>query len=68
MNLKNHVLNHFKDELLKDLPTTVPFQCPIAHCSRKSRDKISMLRHYAFGHRKVFEICNKDDFQPRLST
>ena len=46
-----------------DLPVQKPFLCPI--CQNPSRDKITLLRHYAFGHKKVFEICNEGDFEPR---
>jgi hypothetical protein len=45
-NLKNHVLNHFKAQLLSQLPLTKPFDCPI--CQAPSRDKITLMRHYGF--------------------
>ena len=64
-NLKNHVLNHFKDELFKYLPSCTPFLCP--ECKAPSRDKITCLRHYAFNHKKAFEFCPEDDFKPRVS-
>ena len=62
-NLKNHVLNHFKDQLLLDLPTSLPFTCP--ECKNIYRDKITLLRHYAFGHRKVFDFATEEDFKAR---
>ncbi len=55
-NLKNHVVNHFKDQLLRNLPPMKPFSCP--ECDAPpSRDKITLLRHYAFTHKKIFEFC-----------
>merc|ERR1712008_158897 len=51
LGLKNHVLNHFKDQLNKHLPSCAPFLCP--ECKNPNRDKITILRHYAFGHKKV---------------
>ena len=62
-NLKNHVLNHIKDQLFKELPTCTPFLCP--ECKTPSRDKITLLRHYAFGHRKAFSFISEEDFKPR---
>ena len=63
--MKNHVLDHFKEPLLKLLPKKPPFICPI--CSKKNRDKITLLRHYAFAHQMVFKltVANPDDFKPR---
>ncbi len=54
-NLKNHVVNHFKKEMLAELPPCKPFACPC--CPQISRDKITLLRHYAFTHRKIYEYC-----------
>merc|ERR1712111_244677 len=62
-NLKNHVLNHIKDQLFKELPTCTPFLCP--ECKTPSRDKITLLRHYAFGHGKAFSFISEEDFKPR---
>ena len=56
-NLKNHVVNHFKDELLSGLPSAKPFNCP--DCGNLSRDKITLLRHYAFTHRHLYEHCTE---------
>ena len=50
-NIKNHTLNHFKDQLFPMLPSCVPFICP--DCSNPHRDKITLLRHFAFSHDKV---------------
>ena len=63
LGLKNHVLNHFKDQLNKHLPSCAPFLCP--ECKNPNRDKITILRHYAFGHKKVFDLVDQEDFKPR---
>ena len=41
------------------------FKCPVADCENESRDKTTLLRHYSFAHKKVFELCDKSDFEPR---
>ena len=61
--MKNHVVIHFKDQLLCDLPTSLPFTCP--ECKYVPREKITLLRHYAFSHRKVFDFASEEDFKAR---
>jgi hypothetical protein len=46
--LKHHVLSHFYPEFYAVLPSGKPFSCPV--CSNVSRDRISLVRHYAFVH------------------
>ena len=58
-NLKNHVLNHFKAELIADLPESKPFTCPECDCN-PVRDKTTLLRHYAFTHKKIFDFCTPE--------
>lgn len=59
-NLKNHTLNHFKDQILGELPATPPLQCP--KCELKPcRDKITLLRHYSFAHEVILNYCSKED-------
>ena len=65
-NLRNHVLNHFKEPLMELLPNKKPYDCPM--CSTTSRDKITLLRHVAFTHKKVFEHCKEEDFKPKGGT
>ena len=62
-NLKNHVLNHFKDQLNPFIPVN-SLQCP--ECPQKSRDRITLLRHYAFTHRMFFKFGTEDDLKARL--
>ena len=60
--MKNHTLNHFKEKLYSILPAaslSKPFPCPI--CRRESRDKVTMLRHYAFAEKKIFAFCTDED-------
>ena len=56
-------MNHFKDQLNQHLPSCAPFLCP--ECKNPNRDKITILRHYAFGHKKVFDLVDQEDFKPR---
>ena len=62
-NLKNHVLNHFKEKLLPFIPMAKPFHCP--DCNQVSRDRTSLLRHYAFTHKAFLKIATEDDFKAR---
>ena len=55
-NLKNHVLSHYYQVFYDVLPVAKPFPCPI--CGNCSRDKITMVRHYAFTHKKLFEMTD----------
>eukprot|EP00096_Caligus_rogercresseyi_P012334 TRINITY_DN5129_c0_g1_i1.p1 TRINITY_DN5129_c0_g1~~TRINITY_DN5129_c0_g1_i1.p1 ORF type:complete len:317 (-),score=38.60 TRINITY_DN5129_c0_g1_i1:175-1125(-) len=52
-NLKNHTLNHFKSILYPKLPSCKPYTCP--DCSKVSRDRVTLLRHYSFFHQHIFE-------------
>ncbi len=55
-NLRNHCVNHFKAQMLEDLPSSKPFICPKCEAP-PSRDKITLLRHYAFTHRMIYNFC-----------
>ena len=61
--MKHHVLDHFKEKLLAKLPTRGPFTCP--ECSSNCRDRREILRHYAFVHKKIYEIAAEEDFESR---
>ena len=63
-NLKNHVLNHFKEKLLPFIPMVKPFHCP--DCNQVSRDRTSLLRHFAFTHKAFLKIATEDDFKARI--
>ena len=48
-NFKFHVLSHFyRDVIFQHLPTSVPFKCTM--CNKAKRDRITLIRHFAFGH------------------
>merc|ERR1719239_445887 len=53
-NLRNHVLSHYYRIFDPLIPQTKPFPCP--ECDKPSRDKITMIRHFAFTHGKLFEL------------
>ena len=58
-NLTLHTVSHFNSQLLARLPTEAPYTCPT--CQTTQRDQITLVRHYALGHRAIFEFCAKDD-------
>jgi len=58
---KRHVLSHFYKVFDNVLPNSRPFLCPI--CNKCSRDKTTLIRHYVFGHKTVYEVkdyCSKE--------
>jgi len=56
LKFKNHVLSHFYKSFYPHLPSSKPFKCPM--CQQVSRDKIDMIRHYAYGHQKIYELTD----------
>lgn len=65
-NLKNHVANHYKAELFAQLPEKKPFSCP--DCYATSRDRITLMRHYAFTHKKIFLLCQPEELTGKILT
>ena len=55
---KNHFLSHYKKSFTSILPSSPPYDCPEAECKNSSRDKISLMRHYAFAHKKMFTMTD----------
>merc|ERR1712107_789481 len=53
---KNHILSHYYSDFKFILPSSPPYTCP--ECQSESRDKITLTRHYAFTHKKLFEVTN----------
>ena len=51
-----HVLSHYYQVFFNVLPDRKPFPCPI--CAKVHRDRITLTRHYALGHKKVFEMTD----------
>ena len=62
-NLKNHVLNHFKEHFKPLIPLN-SVECPM--CNEQFRDRITLLRHYAFTHKVFYEFGTKEDLKGRL--
>lgn len=65
-NLKNHFVNHFKDQLFARLPANEPYNCPLCKSSRNVRDKISLMRHYAYTHGVIYEYCTAEDVNGKI--
>ena len=55
-NLRNHVLSHYYQTFYAVLPSSKPFECP--ECDKPNRDRITLARHYAFTHFKMFEMTD----------
>ena len=53
-HLKNHVLSHYYQDFYVYLPDKKPFECP--HCKKPNRDRITLIRHYAFMHNKFSRV------------
>merc|ERR1719500_1812784 len=55
--LRNHVLSHYYEVFFEVLPVVAPFTCP--ECSREGwRDRITLARHYASAHNKLFKMTD----------
>jgi len=55
-SMRKHALSHYYPVFFDVLPDSHPFDCPI--CGKKSRDRATLTSHYAFGHRKVFQLTD----------
>ena len=53
---KNHLLSHYSDNFTPLLPSAPPYKCP--ECNHLFRDKISLMRHLGFYHKKLYEITD----------
>ena len=62
--MREHVLNHYKPQILLSLPRERPFTCP--ECNSHKRDKITLLRHYAFTHKHIYEYSNDKELLGKL--
>ena len=51
---KNHILSHYYSAFTSLLPTSSPYVCP--QCSQISRDRITLIRHFAFSHKKMYQF------------
>ena len=65
-NLKNHFVNHFKEQLFARLPANEPYNCPACKSSRNVRDKITLMRHYAYTHGVIYEYCTAEDINGKI--
>ena len=54
---KNHFLSHHYDKFATVLPNVAPYNCPVCPAS-DIRDKITLIRHYAFTHKKLSKALN----------
>ena len=55
-NLKNHLLSHYYHDFYRVTPDTKPFPCPT--CGKENRDRITMIRHFAFSHGMIYELTD----------
>ena len=54
---RQHLICHFRDVILKDLPVTRPFRCP--KCPRTGKSLIDLTTHYGWNHNIV--LAGKKD-------
>merc|ERR1719341_2795275 len=55
-HLKNHLLSHYYHNFYRVTPDTKPFPCPT--CGKNHRDRITLIRHFAFAHDMIFELTD----------
>ena len=53
-----HLLSHFRDDIMKDIPNKKPFNCPT--CTFVGKDIMDLVRHYGLSHRAVFKSMAKE--------
>ena len=53
-----HLLSHFRDDILREIPSTRPFKCP--RCPYEGRDVIDLCRHYGLSHKVVFALMRRE--------
>ena len=44
-----HLMGHFREDIVKDLPTQRPFKCP--KCTFVGKDSLELSRHYGLNHK-----------------
>ena len=54
MHRKNHILSHYYSAFYSVLPNSQPYVCP--ECGHTSRDRITLIRHFAFSHKKMYQF------------
>ena len=55
-SMRFHMLTHYQQVFFDVLPDKWPFNCPIY--DQTSKDRVSLARHYAFFHEKIFELTD----------
>ena len=55
-HLKKHILSHYYKNFYDVLPSNKPYECPV--CAKTHRDRITLVRHFAFTHNKVFVMTD----------
>ena len=55
-NMKNHLLSHYYTDFYRVTPDQKPYACPT--CGKENRDRITMIRHFAFSHGMLFELTD----------
>jgi len=55
-NLKNHILSHYYHDFYRVTPDSKPYPCPT--CGKENRDRITLIRHFAFSHGMIFELTD----------
>ena len=53
-----HLLGHFREEVMKDLPRRKPYKCP--KCTFIGRDVSDLSRHFGLSHRVIFSLMQKE--------
>jgi len=64
-HLRNHILAHFYSSFEPLIPQEKPFACP--ECGNESRDRITLIRHLAWTHKKFEEVTGlaEAELKPR---
>ena len=58
-NKRIHLMGHFREDIMKDLPSMKPFKCP--KCTFLGKDSLELSHHYGFNH-KVSRFAHSNFF------
>ena len=51
-----HLMGHFREDIMKDLPSMKPFKCP--KCTFLGKDRLELSNHYGFNHKVSSFLSN----------
>ena len=62
-DINAHVYTHFDSEIEDDYPVLAipPYNCPECEQAKNSRDRSSLIPHFALVHNVLYKYCDRED-------